>query len=611
MPGRGRATGRATFALDGKPATFALDVADIDLQQIHRALGVTALRGTLVADVTGAAQSVRGDLRQAGMSFAFAATVRDRQLEIARFRAAAGTSEIAGGGRVGLDGARPFSVNGNTRRFDPSRFGAFPGGSLDTTFTASGALSPTWAAAGELVVVAGSKLSGVALSGTVRADLAPHRIRNATANLHIASGDLTASGNAGAPGDRLTFAVRAPDLATWRPLVPPGFAARLPEVVSGSLRASGTVQLEPQFRGGDVDAHGSNLVWGAFAVASVDAKATLAPPDTPPGRIAIDERPVAVTIGATGVKTPQGVFTAVHLDITGSLARHTAKLALQGEGADMHAAATGGLQDPGVGGAAIPRRWSGTLDRLDNHGDYAVALTAPASLVVAGGYVRLTNASVRVAEGHAEIADFSLDDGRNSSRGTFNAIPLAVLVRMAGQKMPLRSTLTLKGDWSVVASPRLNGTIHVGRDQGDLYAMNTASIDPATQGFGITTLEVVAQFTDDATTASAQYHSARGGNGNLTLTVGEDARGAPGHVGRSAPLTLSLQAEIPSLQPLQPWLGTTAVIDGRARIDVTGHGTLSNIVLDGGVTGDDIRVDLPRYGVLLSAGRLLDSAGPG
>ncbi len=142
------------------------------------------------------------------------------------------------------------------------------------------------------------------------------------------------------------------------------------------------------------------------------------------------------------------------------------------------------------------------------------------------------------------------------------------------------------------------------RDQGDLYATNVASIDPRTLGFGITMLEGVAQFVNDATTARVQYGSARGGKGNLTFTVGEDAGAAPGHIGRNAPVTLSLQADLPSLQPLQPWLGTTAVIDGRGRIDVTGKGTLGNIVLDGGVTGDDIRIDLPRYGVLLNSGRL-------
>ncbi len=491
MPARGRVTGRAAFAFDGKPATFALDVVDVDLQQIHRALVVTALRGTLAADVSGAMQSVRGDLRQAGMNFAFAATVRDRQLDIARLRVVAGTGELEARGRLALDGARNYSVNGSTRRLDPSRFGAFPVGSLDTNFSATGALSPTWAAAGEMTIAAGSKLSGVPLSGDVRGDLAPRRIRNAKANLHIASGALTAVGNAGAAGDQLSFALRAPDLAALRQLVPPTISTRLPAVVSGSLRASGMVQLEPQLRGGDVDVHGSDLMWGSlFAVTSVDARATLAPPDASARSVAMEERPVTLTVNATGVKTPQGLFTATHLDVTGSVARHTARFTLQGEGVDLQAAATGGLQEPEGSGSAMSRRWSGTLDRLDNRGDYAVALTAPANLVVTGGHVALTDASVRIAEGYAQIADFSLDDGRISSHGSFNAIPLAVLVRMAGQKMPVRSTLTLKGDWSVVASPRLNGAIHVGRDQGDLYATSSTAIDSPTQGFGITMLEV-------------------------------------------------------------------------------------------------------------------------
>lgn len=612
LPGHGRATGRAAFAFDGKPATFALDVVDIDLRQFHQALVVTALRGTLVADVTGAVQNVRGDLVQAGMSFAFAASIRNRQLDVARFRATAGTSEITGRGRIALDGTQAFSVDGGTRRFDPSRFGAFPGGSLDSTFKASGAIRPTWTATGELTVAAGSKLSGVALAGTMRGDFAPRTIRNAVANLRIASGTVTASGSAGTAGDRLKFSLQAPDLAAWRPLVPSPFATRLPAVVSGSLRASGTVQVESQVAGGepqlhglDVDAHGSNLVWGpVFAATQVDAKASLALPEASTHRVAIDERPVSVTIVATGLKTPQGAFTSARLDVSGSMARHTATVALQGDGVDMHATATGGVQNPGVDGAAKLLRWVGTLDRLDNRGDYAVALSAPANLAFAAGYVHLTNASVGIAEGHADIAEFALDDGRISSRGAFNAIPLVALVRMAGQKMPLRSTMTLKGDWSVVASPRLNGTIHVGREQGDLYAVNNSAIDPVSLGFGIAALDAVAQFNDDATTVSVQFRSARAGSGNLAFSVGEDAGGTPGHIARDAPLTLSLQADIPSLQPLQPWLGTTAVIDGRARIDVTGHGTLDNIVLDGGVTGDDIRIDLPRYGVLLKAGRV-------
>jgi translocation and assembly module TamB len=612
LPGRGRVTGRGAFAFDGKPAMFALEVADVDLRQIHRSLGATALRGTLAGDGTATVQNVRGELSQSGMNVAFAASVRNRQLEIARFRATAGTSELAGRAQVALDGRRAFAVEGSTRRFDPSRFGAFPVGSLDTTFKVNGELRPTWTVAGELNVAAGSKLSGVPCAGTVRGDFAPQRILNATANLHIGSGSIAASGSAGAPGDRLQFKLEAPDLAAWRPLVPPPFAARLPEVVSGSLRASGAVQVEPrirggqpQLRGGDIDVHGSNLAWGPLlAAARVDAKATIALPDASAGRIALDERPVSVTIAATGIKTAHGAFTSAHFEVTGSIAHHTATIAVERDGMDLHAAASGGLHDSGTNGTATALHWEGTLDRLDNHGEFDVVLSAPAKLALAGSYVRLTRASVGIAEGHADIADFALEDGRISSHGTFNAIPLAMLVRMAGQQLPLRSTLTLKGDWSVVASPRLNGAIHVDRDQGDLYAVNTTAIDPVSLGIGITMLEAAAQFDDDSTKVNAQVSSARGGSGKLALSIGEDAHATPGHIGRNAPLMLSLNADFPSLQSLQPWLGTTAVIDGRARIDVVGRGTLDNIVLDGGVTGDDIRVDLPRYGVLLNAGRL-------
>ncbi len=70
-----------------------------------------------------------------------------------------------------------------------------------------------------------------------------------------------------------------------------------------------------------------------------------------------------------------------------------------------------------------PRRRSAGRERWiasTTKASYAVALTAPATLAFAGSYVRLTNASIRIAEGHAEIADFSLDDGRISSRGTFD-----------------------------------------------------------------------------------------------------------------------------------------------------------------------------------------------
>ena len=70
------------------------------------------------------------------------------------------------------------------------------------------------------------------------------------------------------------------------------------------------------------------------------------------------------------------------------------------------------------------------------------------------------------------------------------------------------------------------------------------------------------------------------------------------------PLALTLDAELATLAPLQPWLGTAAVINGSARIALSGHGTLGAPLLSGSVAGDALRVDAPQYGVYLRDGRV-------
>jgi translocation and assembly module TamB len=69
-------------------------------------------------------------------------------------------------------------------------------------------------------------------------------------------------------------------------------------------------------------------------------------------------------------------------------------------------------------------------------------------------------------------------------------------------------------------------------------------------------------------------------------------------------MTGTLVADLPSLRPLQPWLGTLAVIDGRGHVDVTAKGSLAHVVLEGVLTADEMRLDVPQYGVHWREGRL-------
>ncbi len=606
LTGRGSVSGSARYDLARGGARVDLRLNAVDLRRIHSALVTTALDGTLSGDLAGNRQTLRGDLSQSNLRFAFEASIEQRIVQITSFRGNAGVSEIAASGRIALDGARAFSVDGTTRRFDPARFASVPAGSLNATFKASGALAPAWSASVEASVAQGSELAGVAVSGTVRGDFDARQWRNAQAKLRVADGDLTASGNAGRSGDKLVFALDIPELRKLRPLLAAAatYATyKVPEQVSGALRASGSLSVQPAGSGFDVDAHGQKLVWGtAWSMAAIDAHATL--PPAPVMQNASDTRSVTLGASASDLHTPQGAFAAARIDVSGTAAHHAIDVSLRGEGFDAHAALRGGVHGTGaapLGWAAW--MWTGSVDALENKGDYAVALSTPARLDVSSEHVRLSDAHVRVADGVADIDEFVWDAGRISSRGNFSRVPVAAVARLAGRPLPMRSTLTLKGDWSVAAAPRLDGTINVARDGGDIYATDANIVDPV-RALGISVLEVSVRFAGDAVSARGELRSVRAGNADATVTLGTSPSAPPGRIAGDAPLTAKLVADLASLRPLQVWLGTLAAIDGRARLDIAAGGTLANPVLSGEVSADDVRIALPQYGVQLTDGRL-------
>ena len=114
-------------------------------------------------------------------------------------------------------------------------------------------------------------------------------------------------------------------------------------------------------------------------------------------------------------------------------------------------------------------RGSASLDALDNRGALAMQLEAPAAIEWAHDRLHIGAARLRVAEGHADLGDLRWDGGKLTTRGAFDGIPLTALLRFAGVRSPLASTLVIAGDWSVAATPLLNGVVHVRRERGDLY----------------------------------------------------------------------------------------------------------------------------------------------
>ena len=601
LPGDARVTGRATLPVDTGATALQLAVRDLDLHRVHSSLIATRLAGTVAAEVAQSNQSVRAELTQSDMALNFAATVTGRRIDIERFRGRAGGGEVTGRGFVTLDPARAFDVTADAAHFDPSRFGAFPAGSLDGKITARGRLASPWNVEADIALAQGSRLEGVAVNGRLHADASPKTLRNVTVDVAVASATIAVTGAAGTAGDTLAFKVDAAKLEDLRGVLARHAGVAIPETIAGALHVRGTLTSEPGGNGLDVDVHGNALQWGKLLRAgTLEAHAGIAPGGLTLDPAANATRGIALKLAATRVSAPQGELATLAIDGSGTLAHHTARFAFNGEGIDAHARFTGGLKDPG----APSLSWAGSLDALDSRGAYALQLDAPATIEWTRDHLHVGGARLHVADGVANLEEFRWDQGKITTRGAFAGVPLNAVTQLAGVKSPLASTMVIAGDWSLAASPRLNGTLHVRRERGDLFGTESVNPDARDLALGITTLDIDARFVDDSVKATGTLRSLRAGNADATLSVAAASSNAEGRISFSAPMTATLAADLVSLKPLQPWLGTLAVIDGRAHLDVTGSGTLANAVLAGTLSADAVRVDVPQYGVHWQDGRL-------
>jgi translocation and assembly module TamB len=219
-------------------------------------------------------------------------------------------------------------------------------------------------------------------------------------------------------------------------------------------------------------------------------------------------------------------------------------------------------------------------------------------------------ARVRVADGSVQLSEFVWNDGRMHTQGRFSAVPVSTIARLARATLPVASTITLGGEWSLAATPRLNGTALLRREGGDVWLLRGTAPDPGLAA-GITSFDAAARFTEDALDATASFRSTRAGTAEATLAIGALPGAQPGRWAPDAPLALSLRADLASLQLLQPWIGTAFVIDGRARLDLAARGTVRNAPVSGTLVGEDLRIDAPQYGLHFTNGRFAGRAEGG
>lgn len=593
----GRVAGSAALPLnEGKPdiaagSEWSLRVAQLDLAAIHTKLLATHLSGDINAALERNVERFDGHLAQDDLALDARGSIAGTMVNLERFTARAGPSELQGRGRFDWSGARRFDIDATAKALDPARFADVSHASLDGTLAATGHLQPGWNVQGTVVLAATSRYQGTPLSGRIAGQFARDRVQDLIGDVRVASAHVQANGALGRTGDRMSFAIDAPriqDLALLHDHV-------LPSDARGSVRADGTLSGAFDGLGVDVVAHGASLAFAGASASRIDLKASIAP-GSGYSAAALRSRPINIDVAAAGVTWQERTFSRVDGAVTGTLAQHALRVAAKDTDIDVTLAANGGLAPMGSW-SAQSLAWSGTITSVENRGTYAVRLTQPAHFDASRTRVMLANAHLALSAGRIDVATFDWNSGRITTRGDFAGLPLAAIVKITGSELPVRSTLVLAGEWNVAATPRLNGMISIRRESGDVYADTTGVLDAGEVAFGVTDLSLTANFVDDIVNARALLKAARLGDASADVTLARVAGAPPGRLSPAAPLSGTVRVDVASLRPLQPFLGTTAVVDGQLHAELALAGTAMQPRATGNIIATGLRFDAPQYGL--------------
>lgn len=564
--------GRFSGSGSVRGSAVALDLAtgDFDLKGVHGKLKPTRLSGSIRLGLQGAAQTLRADLQQQRYRIRINAVHRDGSVEVRTASVAAAGSELSFSGAVALSGARDFRAAGNLRRFDPAQFGDFPHALINAAFSATGRLAPEPQAALKLTV-ADSRFRGQPLSGTGQLQLSARRVWGSDIALALGASRFGARGAFGAPGDRLDWDIAVADMA----VIGPDFAGR------GT--ASGTLEGTPGNPSGTFSASARQLRWGADdRLASLRASGTLAQ--------GLDGM-LALNAELAGYR--HGKLALDHASVTarGRRASHELSIAADGPDLDAHADLAGGWEEKSG--------WSGSLRTLENRGRYPLALLAPARLTLAPGRFSLNEAALGFAGANIQIHELSRQGGRLSSRGELRGLPLDQFAVLAFKPRTAETNLTLAGKWSVAVADRVDGSIELWREQGDVTMLTT----PRTP-LGLKQLLLRVTALDSHLNGRLEVAGTTLGNlaadGASTLTYRNGAWGIAG----DAPLRGAVKADMPSLAWTGLLLGNGVSVGGSLAATFNAAGTLAAPRFNGEIDAQGLQLSFPAYGVQLSEGRL-------
>jgi translocation and assembly module TamB len=587
----GSVTGGGT--LEGGRGRFDLKVAGLDLNAFVAALRPMQLAGPVGVTLADGGQAIAFDLKDPKLALGAKAKLAldARQIAISDARVTAGKGRIDLAGVLKHDAHSGYDLKATLADFDPlllTAAGTRPGASgpragtarVNGTLAASGALAPGFTTRAQFRL-GDSVYDGLPLTGQGTLQMAGARILPSQVNLAIAGNQVDLQGSFGAPGDRLRFAVDAPQLG------------RLGFGLAGLVQANG--DLTGSFAHPNVSAvlKAQGVAFGDNRIGSAQGRAEIR--DGAHGALVVDLEASELALGALRLKSAAA-------KLNGTRAKHTFEAnalgAAGGRVINLEAAAAGGLVDTREG-----PRWDGTVTRLANRGTPSLSLDAPLTVSAGAGRVLLGATRLGIEGAQLDLKSFALDHGTLRSAGSVSnlsvARALAIREELTGVRTPLRTDLVLDGDWDFALAGTARGYLQIKRRSGDV----TLESGRGVASLGITDITARAAFgAGNRLDVTAHAQANRIGTLDGALAVPFTLRDGVFAPATDAPLAGRIDLDVPALRTTGGLFGPSYLLDGRAALKLTVGGTPAKPSLSGMLTGDGLSATLVDQGVQLKDG---------
>ncbi|MEO8188066.1 MAG: hypothetical protein ABI580_11965, partial [Burkholderiaceae bacterium] len=524
-----------------------VNVRRLDLRQLYATLRATQLAGTLRVEGGQARQRVAVNLREADLRIEGEAQIGDGRLRIERLLARTGGAQASASGHVELDDTLAFALKGDLRRFDPARFGDFPKADISGTVQAHGALRPQWRAS-VTYRLARSRYLGQPLEGQGTLTIAPGRVRDVDARLTLGPNTARLRGSFGVSGDAMQFDVRAPVLAVFE------------RGISGALQGSGTLsgtQSQPAL---DARFTAARIAYRAYRVETWTGELRLEQGEDPQ---------LALRWKLAGVKSGQHVLDRLNVSADGTLSAHHIEFAAQGENIDASAQLQGGFRRDTA-------TWRGRLVHFENASEYAFALLQPAALELAADHVLFGATRVRVLNTDITLGETVYRNGELASSGSTSGVRLSPLLALLERPPKLDTTLVFGARWSLQAGEKLDATLDVAREGGDIVMRGE---EPLALGLkqAVFSLRAVSNRIDAELAVSGDRLEVQ-----ASAQTKAQRRAAGWGIAGDAPLKLDARAELKSIRALIALLAGNALVgDGSLQLRVQADGTVAEPRLAG------------------------------